>query len=753
MYTYKPKATLDNYLIGKYPGGVTLYLIGKEAHKNRVNQKIKVTITTVGGNDYELGASTKFEAHEFDKVPNNWLELFKRDNPSLLADFQAWYKQSAKKSEPTPDEYYLVKYNMPAWYIAKRSEYNNPTKTDYVSGTFGAPAMFWDSKDGKWLATVGTISQPGNPHKVYKFPQLSSETKQELQKLNPERYKEWEDFYVAKYPNFKRLNQEPVDFTLSLPSLKLMVFISIQPPFSKNYSPYEGGWGLINIDGWEDKDEYLDFWDLANATMYTVPRKELGSSPTTIFQLNSDQYKCARDKNPIVFDKIKAAQETRKQCGCGTCKDCLSRLPLPDPKDDYIVVYNDSGWCIMQRKDFTLSAACLNYNVNHGWQFTRIQTSIANQEKPLKKIQEWRTHTGFAKIVDKFEQYYAQQEQEKLQAAIASKQYAYDMHGKTPDMFYLYTVGHGWELARREAIKGGAFKPQSTDKVMLIKVSDYSIREVDHKYITQWAPVRFEQLLTGEQRNNFQKQNPILYGQWMHHLQHATVAKQQGSDLDIDEVAMAKDWRSRVAQVGGKEAKHWSFEEAGPFPNPKSIAGIDPISKETPVSSLGVFSWDQETSGLRDPSWFKKQFGFTPAEYYKQVIQEPNIAGVIWTKPRRVGQTKFYEEVQKLAEYYGTGIPNPPERKGIFDTVGLQEQLAKVQRDWVYPTNNNSPKYTPNLKQPNHEILFRQTKPIIRREELTNSDIQSTRREFTVTEGHLDNRPVISSRKKSFRVG
>jgi hypothetical protein len=491
---------IEDYLVGKYDRGACVYLITKEAYKNWVNHRASVRHLCFNNNadqtlvDYALIPGSDYKAYFLDKIPAEWLATMKKDNLSLYIQlFPATISNArAKKSKPTPDDFYLVKYGMPTWYLAKRSEYDNPKKVCNVTNLSEVPAMFWTSKDGQWPACVGTNSAVGNPHKVYKFPQLSSEIKQELQKLNPERYKEWEDFYVAKYPNFKRLET----------STK-----------------------------WKDG---------------------------------------------------------RPQCGCGICKDCLSRRPLPDPKDDYVVV-DHCGIGLMLRSDFEkqsyMSPNMVKvYDCNYGWVLNHGWITKRN-EGPMHCILDSKNTKPMLAILEQFEQYYAQQ-----------------------------------------AI---------------------------------------------------------------------TIAKQQGSDLDIE--AMTKDWEARLAKIKGKELKHWSFEEAEPSLNPKYVIGIDPVAKD----------------------------GISAAEYYTMMMQEPNVAGVVWTKPRRVGQTKFYEEVQNA----------------------LRQLPAFLQ------PYNNSPKYTPSLKQTNHEILFRQTKPIIRREELTNSDIQSTRREFTVTEGHLDNRPVISSRKKSFRVG
>jgi hypothetical protein len=489
---------IEDYLVGKYDRGACVYLITKEAYKNWVNHRASVRHLCFNNNadqtlvDYALTPGSDYKAYFLDKIPAEWLATMKKGNLSLYIQlFSATISNArAKKSKPTPDDFYLVKYGMPTWYLAKRSEYDNPKKVCNVTNLSEVPAMFWTSKDGQWPTCVGTNSAVGNPHKVYKFPQLSSEIKQELQKLNPERYKEWEDFYVAKYPNLQRINVNP------------------------------------------------------------------------------------------------------KQCGCGTCKGCLSRRPLPDPKDDYVVV-DHCGIGLMLRSDFEkqsyMSPNMVKvYDCNYGWVLNHGWITKRN-EGPMHCILDSKNTKPMLAILEQFEQYYAQQ----------------------------------------------------------------------------------------------------------------AIAKQQGSDLDIDEVAMAKDWRSRVAQVGGKEAKYWSFEEAGPFPNPKYVIGIDPVAKD----------------------------GISAAEYYAMMMQEPNVAEAVWTK--------FYEEAQEVAEFYNT----------------FNHPIRREDYDLLKQPYNNSPKYTPNLKQTNHEILFRQTKPIIRREELTNSDIQSTRREFTVTEGHLDNRPVISSRKKSFRVG
>jgi len=138
-----------------------------------------------------------------DRVVTTWPNLsvsskadLRKMNPELYKYFEDFYaKSAAVKTESTPDQYYI------AQGICSEQYYFYLRSNSYSTG---------DTKC--WVIDDMVGCSIRNTRLSKKFPQLSSEVKQELQKQNPERYKEWEDFYVRKYPNMQRL--KPIQPTL-----------------------------------------------------------------------------------------------------------------------------------------------------------------------------------------------------------------------------------------------------------------------------------------------------------------------------------------------------------------------------------------------------------------------------------------------------------------------------------------------------------------------------------------------------------
>lgn len=388
MSTKLPRPPGD-YLVGKYANGSCYYLILKTAWDTWYVHKGSVRHYCIKNNDglplmdYPLKGDVKYEAYALTKVPEDWKAAIKADCPDIYN--QLW----PVKSEPTPDEYYILPGLVVNHYFVLRTELEKCLNADLDS----VRAKPW-AKLGQYSEAINAnIENKNGGFKHKEFPQLSSDVKRELQKLNPERYKEWEDFYVQKYPGFKRLDEV------------------IKYPF--------------------------DISDLSKLELYCM---------------GTGCYVFIRDSRDI------------KKVWKSKSRNILVSSPFDHLQDNWGSYINLKDYA----KDY------------------------------LKEYQP--------ELFNLFEQYYKQQEAK-------SKIEHYNMTDKTADMFYLYTVGHGWELARREAIDGLLAPPRATSKVMLIKVSDYSIREVEYQYITQWKPLEFNQLSRGRQ-DNFRKQNPILFEQW-----------------------------------------------------------------------------------------------------------------------------------------------------------------------------------------------------------------------------------------------
>lgn len=187
-----------------YGSNDSLYIVDREEYSkpatNGLNKSEWAAWLLNAGYDLSekhasIGRMPRFE---FDKLNQTQLTKFNKLNPGLYKHFEDFYaKQVAVKTEPTPDDYYVVCAVSPKeYYFCLRHNWAVP----HIS----PKALMPEWKSG--VAHTGNRSDVGTTAGTNKkFPQLSSEIKQELQKQNPERYKEWEDFYCKKYPNMQRL--------------------------------------------------------------------------------------------------------------------------------------------------------------------------------------------------------------------------------------------------------------------------------------------------------------------------------------------------------------------------------------------------------------------------------------------------------------------------------------------------------------------------------------------------------------------
>lgn len=585
---YKPPNSLRDYFIGKYPGGITLYLISKEAWKNRIQQSIKISITTVTGNSYPLTSLTAFNVAEFDKMPEDWDSIFQQQNLKLRHDFVNEYfsKKSAVKSEPTPDDYYLVKHGPNNnWRAVLRKAWD---KEHVIRGEF----FFWVSNQEP--NTCGMHNEPR--HKQYwiinnkKFPQLSSEVKAELQKLNPERYKEWEDFYIRKYPNMQPL--KPIK---------------------------ESRFSFINPNS-------VYILDYGVGTLYIADQDDYNNNPI------GETY-----SGYIVGDTIK----TRVANLSGKSEETKFKT----------VGYH-----------FPSMTPAMHYN------FKRVAPELYQH----------------------FEQYYSELEQKK--------ELKYQLNGKNPNDFYFYTVGRGWEAIRKEAID--RYSGNSQEKVLLISIRDGSTRYVRRCDIQ--TPLSIWSQIVNDHPSGkcltFKQQNEQLFNEW------------KGSDLDIDEKAMEKNWLEIAAKLsdGPKIGKMVCFGTGtdgdhsglmGMFKDPRSYnvlatpsgigktnwftVGIDPYLAD--FETQGVITiWGKDSTGevinrltqglsKYDMAWFERQYHMTADQYYK-MLQNQDVQGVVWLKSRRVGQTQFYKDVEELAKYYGNKLGELP----TFLTLNLKQQNDEI---------------------------------------------------------------------------
>lgn len=197
---------IGDYLIGNG----CCYLITREAYHSWFNHGATISHSCVnynGGQDlvqYPLHHNAKYKAFEFNKIPIEWQPILSKGNADLAKQLCDYY--SAKppvKSKPAPDQYVIIQFgtsnNAAGFYICLRSD----EQALNTKGHSVKTCPRWENgiKSSGW-----TIH--GAATLVKKFPQLSSEIKAKLQKQNPERYREWEQFYMKTYPNMQPLRPQ-----------------------------------------------------------------------------------------------------------------------------------------------------------------------------------------------------------------------------------------------------------------------------------------------------------------------------------------------------------------------------------------------------------------------------------------------------------------------------------------------------------------------------------------------------------------
>lgn len=408
MSNYKLPRPPGDYLIGKYSNGECLYLITKEAYNSWMQGSIvyhNVIKGTKGENpltQYSLAPKHSYKAWSLDSLPDPYKSQLKTEAPDIYN--QLW----PTKSEPTPDEYFLLNYDNGYYYVAKRDIFDKgKTSNDTI------PGAIWGSGPLNWKCSVGTIAYKN--HTVKKFPQLSSDEKRKLKELNPKRYKEWEDFYVQKYPNFKRLEEQtnPTEFPKSLGDASVWRIYHQ----GRGYHPYikvataESGW-CIGI-----RSRLVPYVKLFGMRENWKQWPQVEEHTKALIKLD----------NPWLYEQFEGWYNPQPQCSCGTCKDCLSRLPLPDPKDDYVFI-GDRGWSLIQRSKLNQPNSIV-FDTVHGWRQAYGQPQHPTEYKNMSR-QAFASMSGsickWLKIADKFEQYYKEQETLKKQPEPIGKVKYYD---------------------------------------------------------------------------------------------------------------------------------------------------------------------------------------------------------------------------------------------------------------------------------------------------------------------------------------
>lgn len=647
----------DEYVIIRYKNGeetkgvpIHWYITTKEAYNTWYNQKVSIKINHwFDGKIYTLASSAQILVYKFG-YSGEWTsvvrEHLKKVNPNAWTYWhreKEWQQEAPMvKSEPTPDQYYLCKYQDGNYFICLRS-----TADQVKIGKPAKDCLYWD----RFGSTTNWHTYSlGNPKK---FPQLGSEVKAELQKQNPARYKEWEDFYMRKYPNVQPLKSV------------------------KKYDHIDPGSVYI-----------LDY---ANSCLYFADRYQYDNT-------TSKNLKC------YFLSTIHGEEGIKQQYG--------------------VVSTRDSG-------------------TQKAYNFMELPQSLVNLFKGLN-----------IDLYKQFEQYYTEL---KRRQRVAEKQ-AYDMSGKTPDMFYLYSLGYGWELVRRESIDGVVGTPDPDNTIMVVKVSDYSIREVKLKSLSQFSRLRFNDNTTPAQMETFKRQNPILFAQW------------KGSDLDIDKQALGESYHRSLQAIidreGPKIGKMLIFGTGTPdedhsglmemFRDPRSYnvlatpsgidktnwftAGIDPYQADFETNASQSI-WGRDLYGKlvnrlieleSKPEWrdfadwyASERRSIPPQEFEREVLNTAQYYGGSYIKARRVGQTTMAQQWAKLEQ--------------TLDSLPGFIQVNK--------------QYSPNLKQQNNEIINvpRKIITVTCGQEYTGNSISSYRCPPTVAKEHTGNRPEPCRGKESSR--
>lgn len=650
-YIFKPPRPITDYYIGRYATGECIYLITKEAYTNWKEHGANVRHTAYtkgGGADYPLRGGANYAAHKFENIDRDWYELIRETCPYIALAFEQMSILAKRaKSEPTPDAHYIL-------YRGEDKTYYVMNRELPIGKTTNAPR--WDGKNAQQTHVMVFITGDQIDRTTWhkKFPQLSSDVKTELQKLNPTRYREWEQFYMKKYPNFQPLREQD-----ALPS-----------------------------------------------------------------------------------------------CGCGKCKSCLKRIPLPSPKDDYIAVSANGTVALVRRAVFKPGESVV-YDAVHGWKISIVKDYYDRQEDVLGLIKELRMCDGIKAITKEFEQYYTALEQVK----VAERQPWFK--GINP---------RNWIFAF--GLNAGAFR----DKIYLISALNFHMADchssdclsvsngqrttMEHTKASHRRFLAFDKLDSGDRAQLIKQAGIELvkYFDFVYNISGKTLHEAlglKGSDLDFYKKVMAADYQDTIDKINqekrqqfiqpnkvrGKEASWIIHEEAGPFKDASDfvkagyLAAYDPYKPTNNESVVSVWGKDLNGKLINRTSELKKKqdlfnafnHQITAAEYYKLLMND-SVSGIVSIKPRRVGQTAFYKDVQEIAKYY------------------------------FRPTSNNQQFYTPNLKQQNNEAINLSGKTIIviRGQSLSRNFIQSQRSQPTVAAGYTQYRPgVINCPKKlgSIHVG
>lgn len=575
MSNYKLPRPPGEYRIGRYDAGDCLYLITEEAYTNWYKQKVNVRHSCIKNNgglalaDYPLSGTASYKACTVEHCPPEWKIQIAKELPEIYA--QLWPKAVAK-SEPTPDEYYVGQGITTAnFYYIKRDARKAELSNTWVFGDIGTAL--------------------GNLTNLKKFPQLGSEAKAKLQKLNPVRYREWEQFYMSKYPNFKPLREQD----------------ALKPTLTGN---------TLNPGSL-----YILYYSINSGILYLVDKAEYDTGKNGI-----KEHIISPGENPL-------------------------------------------------RKDSRLNRASLT----GCYDFPTAPPKIKEQ---LKKLNP--------EIHEQFEQYYAAQEQAK----IAER---YNMAGKTPDMFYICSIGDGWNLVEIEDID---LRPAEVSaSLLLINPKDFSIREVS--YLSIVAKYKFKDF-EPKMRLEFQKLNGQLYGEWIHWERAQRLAK--GSDFDIDKKAMKADYQDTLNKIDQERLQ--GLVKVYEYP-----ITVDAYQGLKQPYGVGYDPIDRTISGL---------------DYYNAIMNNPNSPG---------------------QDRYGQIIPKRRVGQSWANKAMREYRDLSTAMGWALQANqqNNS-----NLKQQNNEtiIVCRKVKPVIRCKTIRGTATQSNRVEPAITTGHSINKsPIVFSSK------
>lgn len=621
-----------------------------------------------------------------------------------------------------PDEYVMIRYrngeeinSFPThWYITTKEAYN----TWYYHKT--------SIKINHWFTgRVYTLSSNADIL-MYKFGtsgEWRSAVREHLKKMNPDAWAYWcsEKEWQQEAPMVKS-EPTPDHYYVGYREILGPEYFLVPRNFIKN-----GG------------SDYITTWKGDRTSkqakyVYDYPEHWYKKFP----QLSSEVKAELQKQNP---ERYKEWEEFYMK-KYPNMQSLSTKPDLPNPADDYIVI-EANEFALVQRSKFIEGVVQWVYRFNYGW-VEAIAKKGNHGENVWPCIKDWNKCRGISDILPQFEQYYSELEQKK--------ELKYQLNGRNPNDFYFYTVGRGWEAIRKEGID--RYSGNSKEKVLLISIRDGSTRYVRRCDIQTplsiWPQIAndhpFGKCLT------FKQQNEQLFNEW------------KGSDLDIDEKTMEKNWLEIAAKLsdGPKIGKVVCFgtETDGDhsglmemFKDPRSYnvlstpgigktnwftAGIDPYQAdyETNVSQS---IWGRDLYGklvnrlteLKRDGWVKDSVDWfrnnraTPLEFELEAMNHARYYGIVNLKARRIGQTTADREWAKLEQ-----------------TLNSLPGFIQVNKQ-----------YSPNLKQQNDEIINvpRKIITVTCGQEYTGNSISSYRCPPTVAKEHTGNRPEPCRGKESSR--